>query len=200
MTQESEEVKGLEQYGEVTEGILVSVEQETGTSDRGNWVLYRLVLDSGQEYSQFASNGGLPPKDTQLETVQKSYAAAKEKDEYLRIKLAYQNKGQYKNITAIIRTGMATKEDLPKEVLSLDKYMKPRHPQDVVAMTYISSYERAIALFSDYCPDTAPANADVPMMLVMNEIDEVAEHIANIVLTRSGYREEDKTEQTEVQD
>ena len=185
-----EQEKGLEQYGEVAEGILVNVEQETGTSDRGEWVLYRLILDSGQEYSQFASNGGLPPKDTQLETVQKSYATAKEKGEYLRIKLAYQSKGQYKNITAITRTGMANKEDLPKEVLDLDRYMKPKHPQDVVAMTYISSYERAIALFSDYYPDTAPANADAPMMLVMNEIDEVAEHIANTVLTKSGYREE----------
>tara|TARA_R110000824_G_scaffold269045_1_gene457612 strand:+ start:257 stop:889 length:633 start_codon:yes stop_codon:yes gene_type:complete len=200
MAQEPEEVKGLEQYGEVTEGILMNVEQETGTTDRGDWVLYRLILDDGQEYSQFASNEGLPPKDTQLETVQKSYAASKEKDEYLRVKLAYQSKGQYKNVTAIIRTGMATKEDLPKEVLSLDKYMKPRHPQDVIAMTYVSSYERAIALFSDFYPNTAPANADSPMMLVMNEIDEVAEHIANTVLTRSGYREEDKTEQTEVQD
>ena len=201
MAQEPEEVKGLEQYGEVTEGILMNVEQETGTNDRGGWILYRLILDDGQEYSQFASNEGLPPKDTQLETVQKSYAASKEKDEYLRIKLAYQSKGQYKNITAIIRTGMATKEDLPKEVLSLDKYMKPRHPQDVIAMTYISSYERAIAFFTSHYP-TFPEVGDgsKPLMACMNEIDEVVEHIANTVLTKSGYREENQTEQTEVQD
>ena len=185
---EQAQEKGLEQYGEVAEGILVNVEQETGTSDRGDWVLYRLILDNGQEYSQFASNGGLPPKDTQLETVQKSYATAKEKDEYLRIKLAYQSKGQYKNITAITRTGVANKEDLPKEVLDLDRYMKPKHPQDVVAMTYISSYERAIAFFTSHYP------ASGLMMTCMNEIDEVAEHIANTVLTKSGYREENQTD------
>ena len=191
---EQAQEKGLEQYGEVAEGILVNVEQETGTSDRGDWVLYRLILDNGQEYSQFASNGGLPPKDTQLETVQKSYATAKEKDEYLRIKLAYQSKGQYKNITAITRTGVANKEDLPKEVLDLDRYMKPKHPQDVIAMTYISSYERAIALFSDYYPEAETASADASMMACMSEIDEIAEHIANTVLTKSGYREENQTE------
>ena len=187
------EEQGLEQYGEVAEGILVSVATDTGTSDRGEWVLYKLTLDSGQEYSQFASNGGLPPKDTQLETVQKSYATAKEKGEYLRIKLAYQSKGQYKNITAITRTGVANKEDLPKEVLDLDRYMKPKHPQDVIAMTYISSYERAIALFASHYPSSVGED-NKPLMNCMNEIDEVAEHIANAVLTKSGYREENTTE------
>ena len=190
---EQAQEKGLEQYGEVAEGILVNVEQETGTSDRGDWVLYRLILDNGQEYSQFASNGGLPPKDTQLETVQKSYATAKEKDEYLKIKLAYTTKGQYKNITAITNTGRVNKEDLPKEVLDLDKYMKPKHPQDVIAMTYISSYERAIAFFTSHYPASVD-DGSIPMMACMNEIDEVAEHIANTVLTKSGYREENQTE------
>jgi len=191
--------QGLEQYGEVAEGILVSVATDTGTSDRGDWVLYKLTLDSGQEYSQFASNGGLPPKDTPLEKVQASYIESKKKDEYLKIRLAYQANGQYKNITAITKTGMASKEDLPKEVLDLDKYMKPRHPQDVVAMTYISSYERAAALYAvpHLFPQLAGAtdgkfNFDV--------IDELAEHIANTVLTKSGYREKNTTEQTETQD
>jgi hypothetical protein len=195
--------QGLEQYGEVAEGILVSVATDTGTSDRGDWVLYKLTLDSGQEYSQFASDGGLPPKNTPLEKVQESYIESKKKDEYLKIKLAYRANGQYKNITAITKTGMASKEDLPKEVLDLDKYMKPRHPQDVVAMTYISSYERAVALYAvpHLFPQLAGAtdgkfNFDV--------IDELAEHIANTVLVRSGYREikpwKDPIEGTEAQD
>jgi len=200
--------KGLEQYGEVAEGILINVAQETGTSDRGDWVLYRLILDSGQEYSQFASNKGLPPNDTSLEKVQGYYATAKEKGEYLKIKLAYTTKGQYKNITAITNTGRVNKEDLPKEVLDLDKYMKPKHPQDVVAMTYISSYERAITFFTSHYPTSVDGgkartrrnDGSIPLMACMNEIDEVAEHIANTVLIRSGYREKDTTEGTKTQD
>ena len=187
------EEQGLEQYGEVAEGILVSVATDTGTSDRGEWVLYKLTLDSGQEYSQFASNGGLPPKNTPLEKVQESYIESKKKDEYLRVRLAYQANGQYRNITAITKTGIASKEDIPEEVLDLDKYMKPKHPQDVVAMTYISSYERAIALFASHYPSSVGED-NKPLMNCMNEIDEVAEHIANAVLTKSGYREENTTE------
>jgi len=194
-----EQEKGLEQYGEVAEGILMNIATETGTSGRGDWILYRLILDNGQEYSQFASNEGLPPNDTSLEKVQKSYTMAKEKGEYFKIKLAYITKGQFKNITAITNTGLVNKKDLPKEVLDLDKYMKPRHPQDVIAMTYISSYERAVALYS--IPHLYPQLAgSTEGKFNFDVIDELAEHIANTVLIRSGYREENPIEGTEAQD
>ena len=126
-----EQEKGLEQYGEVTEGILMNIATETGTSGRGEWVLYRLTLDNGQEYSQFASNEGLPPNDTSLEKVQETYATAKENGEYLKIKLAYAAKGQYKNITAITNTGRVNKKDLPKYVylptLNLVNFVKSKN-------------------------------------------------------------------------
>jgi hypothetical protein len=194
-----EQKKGLEQYGEVVEGILMSVITDTGVSNQGPWMIYKLMFDTGQEYSQFESHGALPPNDTSLKKIQESYAEAKEKDEYLKIKLAYRINGQYKNITAITKTGVVNKEDLPKEVLDLDKYMKPRHPQDVVAMTYISSYERAVALYA--VPHLFPQLAgSADGKFNFDVIDALAEHIANTVLVRSGYREEDQTERTEVQD
>jgi len=196
-----EQDKELEQYGEVVEGILMSVITDTGVSNQGPWMIYKLMFDTGQEYSQFVSHGALPPNNTSLKKIQESYAEAKEKNKYLKIKLAYtiSPKNQFKNIAAILKTGIANKEDLPKEVLDLDKYMKPRHPQDVIAMTYISSYERAVALYS--IPHLYPQLAgSTEGKFNFDVIDELAEHIANTVLIRSGYREEDQIEGTETQD
>jgi len=196
MTQDQEQQK-LEQYGDIAEGTLISIATETGTSNRGEWVLYKLTLDDGQEYSQFASAGALPPRNISLDTLQAIYEKTKEeKSKYLTVQLAYTTKGQYKNVTAIKKTGEVDASSIPDEVLNLDKYLKPRHPQDVVAMTYISSYERAVALYS--IPHLYPQLAgSTDGKFNFDVIDELAEHIADIVLIRSGYREEDQTTRTE---
>ena len=196
MTQDQEQQK-LEQYGDVAEGTLISIATETGTSNRGEWVLYKLTLDNGQEYSQFASAGALPPRNVSLDTLQAIYEKTKEeKSKYLTVQLAYTTKGQYKNVTAIKKTGEVDASSIPDEVLNLDKYLKPRHPQDVLAMTYISSYERAVALYSipHLYPQLAGSEDD---KFSFDVIDELAEHIANTVLMKSGYREETTPTQTE---
>ena len=196
MTQDQEQQK-LEQYGDVAEGTLISIATETGTSNRGEWVLYKLTLDNGQEYSQFASAGALPPRNISLDTLQAIYEKTKEeKSKYLKVQLAYTTKGQYKNVTAIKKTGEVDASSIPDEVLNLDKYLKPRHPQDVLAMTYISSYERAVALYSipHLYPQLAGSEDD---KFSFDVIDELAEHIANTVLMKSGYREETTPTQTE---
>jgi len=183
--------QGLEQYGDIAEGTLISIAIETGISKKGPWKLYKLTLDDGQEYSQFDTAGALPPRNIHLETLQGIYEKTKvDENKYLTVQLAYTTKDQYKNVTAIKKTGEVDVSSIPDEVLNLDKYLKPRHPQDVLAMTYISSYERAVALYSipHLYPQLAGSEDD---KFSFDVIDELAEHIANTVLIRSGYREED---------